>query len=55
MGIKAFILSGYPHLDEAEYFGKLVMPDMDTCSLPHVYGRVPCEPPKTPLGTGVRV
>ena len=55
MGIKAFILSGYPHLDEAEYFGKLVMPNMDTCSLPHVYGRVPSEPPKTPLGTGVRV
>ena len=55
MGIKAFILSGYPHLDEAEYFGKLVMPDMDTCSLPHVYGRVPSEPPKTPLGTGARV
>ena len=55
MGIKAFILSGYPHLDEAEYFGKLVMPNMDTCSLPHVYGRVPSEPPNTPLGTGVRV
>ena len=55
MGIRAFILSGYPHMDEAEYFGKLVMPDMDTCSLPHVYGRVPSAPPKTPLGTGERV
>ena len=55
MGIRAFILSGYPHMDEAEYFGKLVMPDMDTCSLPHVYGRVPIAPPKTPLGTGERV
>ena len=55
MGIKAFILSGYPHLNEAEYFGKLVMPHKDTCSLPQVYGRVPSEPPKTPLGTGVRV
>ena len=32
MGIRAFILSGYPHMDEAKYFGKLVMPDMDTCS-----------------------
>ena len=40
--LRAFILSGLSsHLDEAEYFGKLVMPDMDTCSLPHVYGRVP--------------
>ena len=55
IGIRAFILSGYPHMDEAEYFGKLVMPDMDTCSLPHVYGRVPSAPPKTPLGTGERV
>ena len=55
MGIRAFILSGYPHLDEAKYFGKLVMPDMDTCSLPHVYGRVPGTPPKTPLGIGDRV
>ena len=55
MGIRAFILSGYPHIDEAEYFGKLVMPDMDTCSLPHVYGRVPRAPPKTPLGIGERV
>ena len=55
MGIRAFILSGYPHMDEAEYFGKLVMPDMDTCSLPHVYGRVPSASPKTPLGTGERV
>ena len=55
MGIRAFILSGYPHIDEAKYFGKLVMPDMDTCSLPHVYGRVPSASPKTPLGTGERV
>ena len=55
MGIRAFILSGYPHIDEAEYFGKLVMPDMDTCSLPHVYGRVPSTPPQTPLGIGERV
>ena len=55
MGIRAFILSGYPHIDEAEYFGKLVMPNMDTCSLPHAYGRVPNGTPKTPLGTGERV
>ena len=55
MGIRAFILSGYPHIDEAEYFGKLVMPNMDTCSLPHAYGRVPNGIPKTPLGTGERV
>ncbi|WP_425091839.1 LLM class flavin-dependent oxidoreductase [Tropicimonas sp. S265A] len=54
MGIRAFIFSGYPHIDEAEYFGKLVLPELKTCSMPHVYGRVPDTPPATPLGTGER-
>ena len=38
MGIK-FYLSGYPHLDECDYIGKLVLPEMKTCSLPHEYAR----------------
>ncbi|MGR3539807.1 MAG: LLM class flavin-dependent oxidoreductase, partial [Hasllibacter sp.] len=54
MGIRAFILSGYPHLDEARQFGRLVMPHLDTVSLPHAYGRVPDTTPPTPLGTGDR-
>ncbi|MBW9089610.1 LLM class flavin-dependent oxidoreductase [Rhizobium wenxiniae] len=54
MGIRAFIFSGYPHLDEAEHFGKKVLPHLKTCSLPHAYGRVPKETPATPLGTGER-
>jgi alkanesulfonate monooxygenase len=54
MGIRAFILSGYPHLDEAEHFGTKVLPGMRTCSLPDVYGRLPPGPPPTPLGTGER-
>ncbi len=54
MGVRAFIFSGYPHIEEAEYFGKLVMPKLQTCSLPHEYGRVPNEKPKTPLGVGER-
>lgn len=54
MGMRAFILSGYPHLDEADYVGKLVMPELETCSLPEVYGRVPSSTPATPLGTGER-
>ncbi len=54
MGIRAFIFSGYPHIDEAEHFGKRVMPALKTCSLPHEYGRVPSETPATPLGNGVR-
>jgi alkanesulfonate monooxygenase len=55
MGIRSFIFSGYPHIDEAKYFGKLVMPDLKTCSLPHVYGRVPSDTPATPLGNGPRI
>ncbi|MGI2033233.1 LLM class flavin-dependent oxidoreductase [Rhizobium panacihumi] len=54
MGIRAFIFSGYPHLDEAEHFGTKVLPHLKTCSLPHAYGRVPKETPATPLGTGER-
>lgn len=55
MGIRSFIFSGYPHINEAEYFGKLVMPDLKTCSLPHAYGRVPADTPATPLGNGPRI
>jgi len=29
MGIDAFILSGYPHLDECERFGRLVLPHLE--------------------------
>ncbi|WP_117192128.1 LLM class flavin-dependent oxidoreductase [Rhizobium terrae] len=54
MGIRAFIFSGYPHLDEAEHFGQKVLPQLKTCSLPHAYGRVPAGTPATPLGTGIR-
>ena len=54
MGVRAFIFSGYPHLDECAHFGARVMPELKTCSLPHAYGRVPAATPATPLGTGVR-
>ena len=54
MGIRAFIFSGYPHLAECEIFGSKVLPHLSTCSLPHVYGRVPANIPATPLGQGVR-
>jgi alkanesulfonate monooxygenase len=54
MGIRAFIFSGYPHLDEARHFGTKVLPNLKTCSLPHEYGRVPASTPATPLGNGVR-
>lgn len=54
MGIRAFIFSGYPHLDEANHFGTKVLPQLKTCSLPHAYGRVPSEAPATTLGIGER-
>ena len=54
MGMRSFIFSGYPHLDECDYVGKLVLPELKTCSLPHEYGRVPTETPATPLGNGPR-
>jgi alkanesulfonate monooxygenase len=54
MGIRSFIFSGYPHLDEAEYFGRLVLPRLKTISLPEVYGRIPTQIPNTPLGVGLR-
>lgn len=55
MGIRAFIFSGYPHLDECRHFGEKVLPHLKTVSLPHAYGRVPDGLPATPLGTGARV
>ena len=54
MGIRAFIFSGYPHLDECKIFGEKVLPHLKTCSMPEVYGRVPNEMPATPLGAGER-
>lgn len=54
MGIRSFIFSGYPHLEECEHFGRLVLPHLDTCSLPKVHGRVPAQTPATPLGVGER-
>ena len=54
MGIRAFIFSGYPHLNECEIFGSKVLPHLKTCSLPEVYGRIPSQTPATPLGNGTR-
>jgi sulfoquinovose monooxygenase len=55
MGLRAFIFSGYPHLDECRHFGERILPHLATCSLPHEYGRVPTETPMTPLAAGDRV
>jgi alkanesulfonate monooxygenase len=52
MGVRAFILSGYPLKEECEYFGKLVLPHLDTAKLSVVQGRTPAETPETPLTFG---
>ncbi len=54
MGIRAFIFSGYPHIDESRHFGSRILSQMKTSSMPHNYGRVPNSTPKTPLGIGAR-
>ncbi len=54
MGIRAFIFSGYPHLQECEIFGTKVLPQLKTVSLAQAYGRIPAAEPATPLGVGVR-
>jgi alkanesulfonate monooxygenase len=54
LGMRAFILSGYPHLEECDLFAKYVLPRMQTCRLNEVQGRLPKETPVTPLTTGVR-
>ncbi len=54
MGIRSFIFSGYPHLNECDLFAKYVLPRLDTCSMPVVQGRIPDKEPDTPLGAGKR-
>jgi alkanesulfonate monooxygenase len=53
MGMRAFIFSGYPHLDECELFAKYVLPKLPTCHLNEVQGRL-VKDPVTPLTTAPR-
>jgi alkanesulfonate monooxygenase len=53
MGMRAFVLSGYPHLDECDLFAKHVLPKLPTCRLNELQGRrVP--DPVTPLTTAAQ-
>ena len=54
MGIRSFILSGYPHQQECELFAKYVLPRIKTVSLPSIFGRMPKTTPNSPLGNGPR-
>jgi alkanesulfonate monooxygenase len=53
LGMRAFVLSGYPHLDECELFARHVLPKLPTCRLNELQGRrIP--DPVTPLTTASR-
>ncbi len=54
MGIRSFIFSGYPHLDECRLFANYVLPRIKTFSMPIAQKRIPQEYPNTPLAGGVR-
>ena len=54
MGIRSFIFSGYPHLEECKLFAQHVLPHLETVSLPQEQGRIPATTPATPLGVGER-
>jgi alkanesulfonate monooxygenase len=49
MGIRSFILSGYPLMEECELFGKYVLPHLPNVKLSVEQGRTPAETPETPL------
>ena len=53
MGIRAFILSGYPHRDECDLFAKHVLPRLPQCKLNEVQNRRVSNP-VTPLTTAPR-
>ncbi|MVM29315.1 LLM class flavin-dependent oxidoreductase [Spirosoma sp. HMF4905] len=44
MGIRAFIFSGYPLIEEAEWFARLVLPRLPNSSLSRLQGRIPFKP-----------
>lgn len=55
MGIRSFILSGYPHIDECNRFADLVLPRLKTFSMPHLQGKIKKDIPLTPLANGIRI
>ena len=55
MGIRSFILSGYPNLDECNRFAELVLPRLQTFSMPQIQGKTSKKVPLSPLANGIRV
>ena len=54
LGMRAFVLSGYPHLTECDLFARYVLPRLKTCRLNEAQGRLQKMEPVTPLTTGPR-
>ena len=54
LGIRSFILSGYPHHNECELFAKYVLPRFNNIHFSKAFNRVPKSIPNTPLGSGSR-
>jgi alkanesulfonate monooxygenase len=55
LGVRSFILSGYPLRDECEHFARLVLPKLETFRRADVHARRPAKTPATPLTTAPRV
>jgi len=53
MGMRAFILSGYPHLEECDLFARYVLPRLPAARLNELQGRLLADP-VTPLTTAPR-
>ena len=53
MGMRAFILSGYPHREECDLFARYVLPRIKTCKLADAQRRIVSDP-VTPLTTAPR-
>lgn len=54
LGIKSFILSGYPHQNECEMFAKYVLPRFNNIHFSKAFNRVPELISNSPLGIGKR-
>ncbi|XDD45916.1 LLM class flavin-dependent oxidoreductase [Leptospira sp. WS39.C2] len=54
MGIRAFIFSGYPLIEESKLFANKVLPKLKTINFAEAQGRIPKGIPVTPLTTGER-
>ncbi|GAB3803731.1 LLM class flavin-dependent oxidoreductase [Spirosoma humi] len=53
MGFRSFVFSGFPLIEEANYFAKLVLPRLPNVSMPVVQNRIPTDTPVTPLTTAL--